>query len=296
MYVSASARGAVGGEAVVDRHHALVRDHVARDAAGDRDRVQPLVVLEAVDVRPPRHPVAQDLQDRGRLVDRVPPHPRPGGVRPRARRRDRGPQGALAAALDHPAAGLEQHRELAVEELGGVAGEQEQAVALGRDLLALVEHVGHVAGRRVQGRGETELDRHPGLHVRCAYPSQPGPFDIEKRRKVGCMRHGVEMTGQHHPLFSPERGPGHERVAVPGHRQLRQAPELAFDRVREGALLAADGGDVGQRGGQRGAVEVQVEVVVHGCQPIVRLTRPWPARPPRPPPGGSSRARRRAAR
>ncbi len=80
------------------------------------------------------------------------------------------------------------------------------------------------------------------------------------------MRHGVEMTGQHHPLFSPELGPGDERVAVPGHRQLRQASELALDRVRERALLAADGGDVGQRGGQLGAVEVQVEVVVHGRQ------------------------------
>ena len=42
---------AVGGEAVVDRDHALVGDHVAGDAAADADRVEALVVLQAVDHR-----------------------------------------------------------------------------------------------------------------------------------------------------------------------------------------------------------------------------------------------------
>ena len=42
---------AVGGEPVVHRDRALIRDDVARDPAGDPDRVQPLVVDEPVHLR-----------------------------------------------------------------------------------------------------------------------------------------------------------------------------------------------------------------------------------------------------
>ena len=77
------------------------------------------------------------------------------------------------------------------------------------------------------------------------------------------MRHRIDMTSQHHPLASPERGPRDERVAVARHRQVRQLPERVLERVGQRALGAADRGDVGQRGGQLRAVEVQVKVVVH---------------------------------
>jgi hypothetical protein len=84
------------------------------------------------------------------------------------------------------------------------------------------------------------------------------------------MRHGVDVTSQHHSVALAARGLRDERVAVAGHRQVRQAAQGPFDRVGEGPLRAADRGDVDEGGGQLGAVGVQVKVVVHGDQPIGR--------------------------
>jgi hypothetical protein len=109
-------RTAVRGEPVVDRHHARVGHHVARDSAADRHRVEALVILQPVDDGPARHPGPQQLQDRASLVDRVPSHPGPGGMRSRAGRRHAGAQCPLAAALDRPAARFEQHREVAAQQ------------------------------------------------------------------------------------------------------------------------------------------------------------------------------------
>ncbi len=250
------------------------------------------MVLEAVDHRLPRGPRAQNLQNRSRLVDRVLPHPGSCRVRSRPVNRDRRAERALAAALDHATARLEEHCERAIEQLGRVPRQQEQPVALGIDLLALVKHVGHVAVGRIQGRRETELNRHPRLHVRCAYPSKPGPFHIPFRREVPRMRHRVDMTSQHHALTSPQRGTRDERVAVTRHRQVRQLSEGVLERVGERALRAADRGDIGERGRQLRAFEVQVKVVVHAS----KLTWPWRPRPFPSPLGGSWRGPRRAAR
>ena len=100
-----------GGEAVVDGDDALVRDDVARDAAADEDRVERLAVLQPVDDRVParRRPAARAR--RRRRGSRC----APSTAGPSARRcpgRHLGAQGALAAALDAPVGGLEQHGEV----------------------------------------------------------------------------------------------------------------------------------------------------------------------------------------
>ena len=87
-------------EPVVDRDRALVGDDVARHAAPDADRVQALVVAQAVDLRLPGRVRAQHVQDGAGLVDGVAAHPGARGVRPLARHHDLGAQRALAAAFD----------------------------------------------------------------------------------------------------------------------------------------------------------------------------------------------------
>jgi hypothetical protein len=75
------------------------------------------------------------------------------------------------------------------------------------------------------------------------------------------------MTSQHHSFLTAERGAGDERVAESVHGQVRQRRQGALDRVGQRFLLAADGSDVGERGGQRRAVCGQVELVVHEVTP-----------------------------
>ncbi|CAM5197749.1 hypothetical protein LSPH26S_02210 [Lysinibacillus sphaericus] len=77
-------RGAVGGVAVVDRDGAGVGDDVGGDAALDRDRVEALVVLQAVDGGLARLVGGEAGEDRGDGVDRVGAHPGARGVGPLA--------------------------------------------------------------------------------------------------------------------------------------------------------------------------------------------------------------------
>jgi|HubBroStandDraft_6_1064221.scaffolds.fasta_scaffold133415_2 hypothetical protein len=248
----------VGREPVVDRHHAFVGDDVPRHAAPDGDRVQALVVPQPVDLRLPGRVPAQHGEDVGRLVDRVAPHPGAGRVRAPARRGDLGAQRALAAALDHAGGRLHQHGEVPGQQLRMLAAQPQQPVALGRDLLAVVEHVGDVAGGRGEPRGEPELHRHPGLHVGRAAAEQPRPLGTGGN--VARDRHRVDVPGQDDPFRPAELGPGHDRVAVPADGQVRQRPQRGLDGVRERPFLAADRWHVNQPRGQGRPVEIKVEV------------------------------------
>ena len=141
------------------------------------------------------------------------------------------------------------------QEFRAVAAQPQQPVALGRDLFAVVEDVGDVPAGRGQ-RGQPELHRDPGFHIR-------GPAAVQARAldagpQVARDRHGVDVPGQDHPLRPPERGPGHDRVAVAVHGQVRQRPERGLDGVGERALIAADRRGVHKPGGQCRPVELKI--------------------------------------
>src|SRR5512145_3431126 len=122
--------GPVGRKAVVDGHGAGVRQDVARDAAIDEDRVEPLAVLQPVDDRTPRLVGGEPVEDRGGGVDRVDAVPGPSRVRPLAAGRDVDPQRALAAGLDDRVRGLHEDREVRLEQLGVAVAEQLEPVAV----------------------------------------------------------------------------------------------------------------------------------------------------------------------
>src|SRR5208337_5626770 len=92
--------GKVRREPVVDGDRALVGDDVSRHAAPDADRVQALVVTQAVDLRLPGRVRAQHVEDGAGLVDGIAAHPRARGVRALARHGNLGAQRALAPAFD----------------------------------------------------------------------------------------------------------------------------------------------------------------------------------------------------
>jgi hypothetical protein len=209
-------------EPVVDRHHALVGDDVPGHAAADGHGIQALVVAQPVDLRLARHVRTQHGEDVGRLVDGVAAHPGARGVRPLPGGGHLGPQRALASAFDEALGRLHQHGEVPGEQGRGGPAQPQQPVALGRDLFAFVEHVGHVPAWRRQVRGQPELHGHPGFHVRRAAAVQPGP--VGAGGQVARDRDRVDVPGQDDPLSPPELGAGHDRVAVPADGQVAERP------------------------------------------------------------------------
>src|SRR5690606_14469708 len=200
-------------EAVVDGDHALVGDDVAGHAAAHAHRVQPLVVLQPVDHRPPRLIGVEPGQYGLDAVDGVDPEPRPGAVGALAGDPDVGADRALAAALDDPAGGLHQHREVGGEPVGVLFRDALEAVQLGRDLLAVVEDVRDVA-HRVGHRGrQLQRDRHPGLHVGGAAAVEP--VTLDPAGQVVRDGHRVEVPGDQHPLGAAQPGAGHHGLPRP---------------------------------------------------------------------------------
>jgi hypothetical protein len=132
---------------------------------------------------------------------------------------DLSPHGALASALDDRTGGLHQHRQVTAEHIGAVAGQPQQPVAFGLDLLAVVEDVGDVRARRGQPGGQPQRDRHPGLHV--AAPAAVEQAVLAAGGKVARDRHRVDVPGQDYPLRAAQRGPRDDRVAVAVHGQVR---------------------------------------------------------------------------
>ena len=164
---------------------------------------------------------------------------------------DRDPHGALAAGLDdrrRSARPAGRRRRPAGR--GGRSMQLEQAAAVGRDLLAGVEHVGHV-------------DRRVGARCGPARASRPGRSSCRWRRGryrrspsmraplVAVGRHGVGVAGEHQ---AHRRGRG--RCGPPGCRRPGSSSSQGTRRSSrlevgdEGLLVAAHRRDVDQLGGQ----------------------------------------------
>ncbi len=153
-------------------------------------------------------------------MDRITAKPGPGAVRSLAAGDDVRPQGALAAALDHGSGRLQQDGEVRRQQVRPHPAEPQQAVALGLDFLAVVEHVGDIPHRGGQLGSQPQLYGDTGLHVATAAAVQHTVN--EPRRKVGVHRHRVNVPGKHDPLGPAELGPGNDRVTVAMPSQVRQ--------------------------------------------------------------------------
>lgn len=141
-------------EAIVDGHDAFVGDHIARDTAGDVHGIEALAILESVDDRTPRLILTQALQDLTGRMHGVLAHPRTCTMRATTRCGHMHANRSLAARLDTGIRRLHENREIRREQLRLMVGEMLQAVELGRDLLALVEHVRDIACWRRDARSE----------------------------------------------------------------------------------------------------------------------------------------------
>ena len=113
---------------------------------------------------------------------------------------------ALAAGLDPRVGGLEQHREVALEEIRLLVEDTAEAVEPVGDLLALVERERHVVAGTlrvgVQLLGEAEEHREAALHVGRTETVQHVAFDLRDLVAVG--RHGVEVPTEHDAAVPPE--------------------------------------------------------------------------------------------
>lgn len=169
------------------------------------------------------------------------------------------PQGALAAALDLLVGGFEEDREIGLQPARVGRGEVLEPVALGGDLLVVVEHEGEVAVGLGDGAGDPQLHGDTGLHVAGAAAPQDAVL-VEAGGDVVRDGHGVDVPGEHDALRAAEFRARDDVVAVAVDRQVRERAQGRLDRVREGLLRAALGRDVHEPGGELGGVLVEVEV------------------------------------
>ena len=108
----------VRGEAVVDVYAAFIRNDVRAFAAGDQRGVEALAIVKPVHVHGGRLVGVESVQDVGRLVDGVLPHPRTGGVRGHAVGHDVEANRTVATALDAAVGGLADDGEIAGDPIG----------------------------------------------------------------------------------------------------------------------------------------------------------------------------------
>ncbi len=179
--------------------------------------------------------------------------------------------GALATGLDPAAGRLEQHREIAGNEVRTLGEEAAQPVELLRDLFGLVEDhrrvetgPGRVGSQRVD---EREQHGEPALHVGGAEPVERVAVPTRDLVAVGCD--GVEMAREHHPLVAAQIGTDDDVVADPVHHERRGVtshPRL--DDVGEARLVPAHRRDRDQLLGEPEQIHTH-------------LSRSWPCGPGR---------------
>ena len=167
------------------------------------------------------------------------------------------PQRALAAGLDDPVRGLHQDREVGLEQVGVALRKELQAVALGLDLLALVEQVGHVPVGHRHRRGEPQRDRHAALHVAAAEAVQR--LLVAPGGEVAVERHGVDVAGDHDPLGVPVVGAGDDRVPEALHLEVVHLTQGCLDGVGDLLLVAAHRLDVDEVLGELHGVDAQIK-------------------------------------
>ena len=144
---------------------------------------------------------------------------------------------ALATGLDPRVGGLQQHREVAVEQLGLLLEDARRPLNAVGDLLALVERERHVeagtVGIGVQLLGEAQQHREPALHVGGAETVQHVAVDRGDGVAVG--GHGVEVTAEHDPAVAPELRAGDHA----GADASRSTGDGARDCSRSSTILAS---------------------------------------------------------
>jgi len=153
------------GEAIVDRHGALVRNDIARNAPADSHSIEALAVLKAINNKASRHIGTQSPQNIGRIMHRIDAHPRPGAVRADAGNPHVDPNRALATGLDPSPRWFHEDRKIGFEQVGTTIRKMLETVELRSHLLALVEHKGDVTGRCGHPVSEFQGDGHAALHV-----------------------------------------------------------------------------------------------------------------------------------
>ena len=235
------------------------------DTAVDEHGVERLAELQLVDDPGDRLVGHQPGQHLGGVVDGVVPLPRARRVRRDALGGHLGAQGALAAALDPGVGGLQEHGEVGVgDEVGPLLLHVQQAVVLRVDLLGLVEDERDVAAGLGHLVGDPQHHGDAALHVDGAPAPEhlsPGGGDPAGGQvgRVGRQRHGVDVSGQHHPLVAAEVRACDDGVADAGHLEVRQVADRGLHGIRQGSFVEADRLDVAHRGGERGDVGGEVE-------------------------------------
>ena len=257
--------GSVRRKAKVDGDRALVGDDVAGHSPADADRIEAFAVGQTLDLDRARLVGDQPLQHRCGGVDRVLAEPRTGAVRAASAQPDVDTQRSLAAALDQAGRPLEDDRQVGGQHVGALAGQPAQAVAVGGDLFAVVEHPGQVDARIERPGpdqvGDPQLHRDPGFHV--GRPAAEQPTALDTGGDVSGDRHGVEVPGQRDPLRAAPRRAGEHHVAVALDVEQRIAAERRLDEVGQVRLVAGHRLDVDQGGRQRGAVAAELKHARH---------------------------------
>ena len=222
---------------------------------------------------------ARRAEHLGGTVDRVAAHPRPRGVRALAVEVRLEHDHALATGLHPRVGGLEQHREVAVEQLGLLLEDAAEAVEPVGDLLALVERERHVVagtlGIGVQLLGEAEQHREPALHV--------GRTETVQHVAVDASGPALPLAGtvSRWPPSTTRRSRPSCVRAITLAPTVSIASDGARDRSRSSTIFGELGFVVALRRhrDQRGGEPEEVGgVVVRRTEPVRHVAIPWSRR------------------
>ena len=158
-------------------------------------------------------------------------------------------QRPLAACLDTGVGRLHQHREVGRQPVRVHPGQARQAVEARVHLLALVEHVGHVAHRLGHCRGAPQRDRDSALHVARAQAEQQRP---RRAGAGGCPPRG-RCPGARRPRTRSARPSAVRATTVSPSRSTRRCASAAgrdSTASASGALAVRLARDVDQVGGE----------------------------------------------
>ena len=179
-------------------------------------------------------------------------------------------QRALAARLDRAVGRLAEDREVGGEPVRVLALDAAEPVALGLDLLAVVEHERQVVARLGEGRGQVGDDGVAGLHVRRAAPVE----QVSPSRRLG--RLSAIGTVSMWPASSTRRSRPRSRASQHGvaraqHLQRRGLrPQRRLQGIGQRRLLPRDAGHVDEGGAEVDGVRGEVEFGGHPADATCR--------------------------
>lgn len=253
---------AIGRETVVNMKHALVGNHISRNAPSDADCAQAFAIDQPFDFNFAGLILSKSLQQWCGFFNCILTHPVAGGVCSLTEGTEFHSQISIAAALDSAITGFAQNCEVCVEKIRAHTLQHVESIELSIDLFVVVPHIGHVVLWICELKSQFELHCNARFHVDGAASPQivNTVLVFESGRHIVVNRHRVDVACQNHPLRSTEVRASNDGVTMPRHFEVIARSNLRLDRICEWPFVARNTVNIAQLTGNADNVFAEVEL------------------------------------